>query len=66
MEFMAQEIMRLLRIINSQPVQNRAQWKAMDELAAPLEFTEEDHPGFWESVGYHNHGDPWLEERYQR
>jgi DMSO/TMAO reductase YedYZ molybdopterin-dependent catalytic subunit len=19
---------------------------------------------FWESLGYHNHGDPWREERY--
>jgi DMSO/TMAO reductase YedYZ molybdopterin-dependent catalytic subunit len=24
----------------------------------------EDRPGFWESLGYHNHGDPWKEERY--
>jgi DMSO/TMAO reductase YedYZ molybdopterin-dependent catalytic subunit len=24
----------------------------------------EDEPGFWESLGYHNHGDPWREERY--
>jgi DMSO/TMAO reductase YedYZ molybdopterin-dependent catalytic subunit len=22
-------------------------------------------PGFWETYGYHNHGDPWLEQRYQ-
>jgi len=21
--------------------------------------------GFWETYGYHNHGDPWLEQRYQ-
>ena len=21
-------------------------------------------PGFWESLGYNNHGDPWKEERY--
>jgi DMSO/TMAO reductase YedYZ molybdopterin-dependent catalytic subunit len=21
-------------------------------------------PGFWESLGYHNHSDPWKEERY--
>ena len=21
-------------------------------------------PGFWESLGYHNHGDPWREQRY--
>jgi DMSO/TMAO reductase YedYZ molybdopterin-dependent catalytic subunit len=29
-----------------------------------VEFTKEDRPGFWESHGYHNHGDPWREERY--
>jgi DMSO/TMAO reductase YedYZ molybdopterin-dependent catalytic subunit len=23
-----------------------------------------DKPGFWESVGYHNYGDPWREQRY--
>ncbi len=23
-----------------------------------------DRPGFWESFGYHNYGDPWLEQRY--
>jgi len=23
-----------------------------------------DSPGFWESVGYHNYGDPWREQRY--
>jgi len=25
---------------------------------------DHDEPGFWESNGYHNHGDPWKEERY--
>jgi DMSO/TMAO reductase YedYZ molybdopterin-dependent catalytic subunit len=29
-----------------------------------LEFVAEDRPGFWESHGYHNRGDPWTEERY--
>jgi DMSO/TMAO reductase YedYZ molybdopterin-dependent catalytic subunit len=23
-----------------------------------------DEPGYWERRGYHNHGDPWREERY--
>ncbi|MGC9269875.1 sulfite oxidase-like oxidoreductase [Acidiphilium sp.] len=23
-----------------------------------------DHPGFWETRGYNNNADPWLEERY--
>ncbi len=24
----------------------------------------EDRPGFWETYGYHNQGDPWREQRY--
>ncbi|HID29677.1 MAG TPA: sulfite oxidase-like oxidoreductase, partial [Desulfobacterales bacterium] len=27
-------------------------------------FMPEDKRGYWESRGYHNHGDPWKEERY--
>jgi hypothetical protein len=23
-----------------------------------------DEPGFLEGYGYHNHGDPWKEQRY--
>ena len=30
-----------------------------------LQFMEMDRPGFWESLGYHDRGDPWKEERYQ-
>ncbi len=40
-------------------------WKSAKWLTG-LEFTAEDHPGFWERAGYHNHGDPWTEERYGR
>jgi DMSO/TMAO reductase YedYZ molybdopterin-dependent catalytic subunit len=29
-----------------------------------LEFMASDRPGFWEQRGYHNHADPWKEERY--
>ena len=29
-----------------------------------LEFMERDRPGFWEQRGYHNHANPWQEERY--
>ncbi len=29
-----------------------------------LEFMERDRPGFWEQRGYHNHANPWEEERY--
>jgi DMSO/TMAO reductase YedYZ molybdopterin-dependent catalytic subunit len=38
-------------------------WKSAKWVIG-VEFTAEDHPGFWESHGYHNHGDPWKEERY--
>lgn len=40
-------------------------WKSAKWLNG-LEFTAEDRPGFWERAGYHNHGDPWTEERYGR
>ncbi|CAN5189638.1 sulfite oxidase-like oxidoreductase [soil metagenome] len=30
-----------------------------------LELMAENQPGFWESNGYHDRGDPWLEQRYQ-
>ena len=30
-----------------------------------LEFMANDRPGFWERAGYHNHGDPWTEERFK-
>ena len=29
-----------------------------------LRLVEQDEPGFWEMLGYHNYGDPWKEERY--
>jgi len=29
-----------------------------------IEFLAADRPGFWETRGYHNEGDPWKEERY--
>jgi DMSO/TMAO reductase YedYZ molybdopterin-dependent catalytic subunit len=32
--------------------------------ASTLRLVNEDEPGFWESLGYHNHGDPWREQRY--
>lgn len=38
-------------------------WKSAKWLSA-LEFTDADRPGFWERNGYHNHGDPWNEERF--
>jgi len=38
-------------------------WKSAKWLRK-IEFATKDHPGFWEVRGYHNHADPWLEERY--
>jgi DMSO/TMAO reductase YedYZ molybdopterin-dependent catalytic subunit len=38
-------------------------WKSAKWVTG-IEFMEKDRPGFWESYGYHNHGDPWKEERY--
>jgi hypothetical protein len=29
-----------------------------------VRFVKDDRPGFWEVRGYHNHADPWKEERY--
>jgi DMSO/TMAO reductase YedYZ molybdopterin-dependent catalytic subunit len=38
-------------------------WKSAKWLEG-IRFTVEDHPGYWETRGYHNHADPWKEERY--
>ncbi|MFH1639154.1 MAG: sulfite oxidase-like oxidoreductase [Chloroflexota bacterium] len=38
-------------------------WKSAKWVEG-IEFVAQDKPGFWESHGYHNHGDPWQEERY--
>jgi DMSO/TMAO reductase YedYZ molybdopterin-dependent catalytic subunit len=38
-------------------------WKSAKWIRG-LRIAERDQPGFWESLGYHNRGDPWLEERY--
>ena len=39
-------------------------WKSAKWVRG-LRLTVDDEPGFWEGYGYHNHGDPWLEQRYQ-
>jgi DMSO/TMAO reductase YedYZ molybdopterin-dependent catalytic subunit len=39
-------------------------WKSAKWVRG-LKLTLDDEPGFWEGYGYHNHGDPWLEQRYQ-
>ncbi len=38
-------------------------WKSAKWLTA-VRFVAKDEPGFWETRGYHNHADPWKEERY--
>lgn len=38
-------------------------WKSAKWLKR-IDFVATDEPGFWETRGYHNHGDPWIEERY--
>jgi DMSO/TMAO reductase YedYZ molybdopterin-dependent catalytic subunit len=38
-------------------------WKSAKWVQG-LRLTESDSPGFWESYGYHNYGDPWKEQRY--
>jgi DMSO/TMAO reductase YedYZ molybdopterin-dependent catalytic subunit len=38
-------------------------WKSA-KYVNKLTFLKHDYPGFWEVNGYHNYGDPWLEQRY--
>jgi DMSO/TMAO reductase YedYZ molybdopterin-dependent catalytic subunit len=38
-------------------------WKSA-KWVTRIVFHAEDKPGFWETRGYHNEGDPWKEERY--
>ena len=39
-------------------------WKSAKWVAG-LRVIDHDEPGFWEVRGYHDRGDPWLEQRYQ-
>jgi len=38
-------------------------WKSAKWLQG-ITLSDHDEPGFWESLGYHNYGDPWREQRY--
>jgi DMSO/TMAO reductase YedYZ molybdopterin-dependent catalytic subunit len=38
-------------------------WKSAKWLTG-IRFAAADEPGYWEVRGYHNHGDPWREERF--
>jgi DMSO/TMAO reductase YedYZ molybdopterin-dependent catalytic subunit len=39
-------------------------WKSAKWVRG-LNLMDSDRPGFWESLGYHNRGDYWKEQRYQ-
>jgi DMSO/TMAO reductase YedYZ molybdopterin-dependent catalytic subunit len=38
-------------------------WKSAKWLTG-IRFVRRDEPGYWETRGYHNHADPWQEQRY--
>ena len=38
-------------------------WKSTKWISG-IELLDHDEPGFWERNGYHDRGDPWLEQRY--
>ena len=38
-------------------------WKSAKWLRR-LTLLHHDEPGFWETFGYHDYGDPWREQRY--
>ena len=38
-------------------------WKSAKWLRR-IDFVATDAPGYWERAGYHSHGDPWTEERF--
>lgn len=44
-------------------VPKRYAWKGAKWLKA-IELHAEDRPGFWEVRGYHNHADPFKEQRF--
>jgi DMSO/TMAO reductase YedYZ molybdopterin-dependent catalytic subunit len=39
-------------------------WKSAKWVRG-LQVRDDNEPGFWESYGYHDYGDPWREQRYQ-
>src|ERR687894_2203007 len=38
-------------------------WKSAKWVRG-LRLINQNEPGFWESLGYHDYGDPWREQRY--
>ena len=39
-------------------------WKSA-KWVREIDLDVQDEPGFWETLGYHDYGDPWREQRYQ-
>lgn len=39
-------------------------WKSAKWVRG-IRLVPDDEPGFWETLGYHDYGDPWREQRYQ-
>jgi DMSO/TMAO reductase YedYZ molybdopterin-dependent catalytic subunit len=39
-------------------------WKSAKWVRG-IDLLTHDEPGFWETLGYHDYGDPWREQRYQ-
>ena len=39
-------------------------WKSAKWVRG-IQLLLQDEPGFWETLGYHDYGDPWREQRYQ-
>jgi DMSO/TMAO reductase YedYZ molybdopterin-dependent catalytic subunit len=39
-------------------------WKSAKWVRG-IQLLLDDEPGFWETLGYHDYGDPWREQRYQ-
>jgi DMSO/TMAO reductase YedYZ molybdopterin-dependent catalytic subunit len=58
---------RPLALANGAPVRGLVPdlyfWKSAKWLTG-IRFVTRDEPGYWEVRGYHNHADPWKEERY--
>ncbi len=58
---------KALRRSNGAPVRSLVPdlyfWKSAKWLTG-IRFVKRDAPGYWETRGYHNHANPWKEERY--
>lgn len=39
-------------------------WKSAKWVRG-IDLLTGNEPGFWETAGYHDYGDPWREQRYQ-